>query len=138
MVVRGGLEEEIRVRVDPYKLAARNLGPETVAQRLEQENINASGGSLLEGSTEYLVRTVNEFANVEEIANLALVQRGETVLRVRDVASVERTHKKREVVTRIGGSEAVTAGVRHAVEAEFDVVGEVGTGETGGTGGDHR
>ena len=111
VVVRGGLEEEIRVRVDPYKLAARHLGPAAVAQRLEQENINASGGSLLEGSTEYLVRTVNEFANLEEIANLALVERGEAVLRVRDVAEVERTHKKRQVVTRIGGSEAVEVAI---------------------------
>jgi len=33
-----------------------------------------------------------------------------------------------DALERIGGSAAVTAGVRHAVEAEFDVVGEVGTG----------
>ncbi len=31
-------------------------------------------------------------------------------------------------LTRIGGSDAVKTGVRHAVDAEFDVVGEVGTG----------
>jgi benzoyl-CoA reductase subunit A len=31
-------------------------------------------------------------------------------------------------LTRIGGSKAVKVGVRHAVEAEFDVRGEVGTG----------
>jgi HAE1 family hydrophobic/amphiphilic exporter-1 len=105
--VRGGLEEEIRVRADPYKLNAHRIDPEMLAQRLAQENINASGGSLRDGSAEYLVRTLNEFRSPAEIEDLALAERGESVVRVRDVARVSRTHEKREVVTRIGGREAV-------------------------------
>jgi HAE1 family hydrophobic/amphiphilic exporter-1 len=105
--VRGGLEEEIRVRVDPFKMAAQSLDPALLAQRLAAENINASGGLIREGSTEYLVRTLNEFADLEEIANLALVKRGDAVIRVRDVASVERTFAEREVSSRIGGTESV-------------------------------
>jgi len=105
--VRGGLEEEIRVRADPYKLSAHRIDPELLAQRLAQENINASGGSLRDGSAEYLVRTLNEFRSPAEIEELALAERGESVVRVRDVARVSRTHEKREVVTRIGGREAV-------------------------------
>ena len=58
------------MRVDPARLAAHNLDPATVSRRLAQENLNASGGSLLEGSTEYLVRTRNEFETIEEIAEL--------------------------------------------------------------------
>jgi HAE1 family hydrophobic/amphiphilic exporter-1 len=42
--VRGGLEEEIRVRVDPFKMAAQGLDPAALAARLAAENINASGG----------------------------------------------------------------------------------------------
>ncbi|HKX45319.1 MAG TPA: efflux RND transporter permease subunit, partial [Planctomycetota bacterium] len=105
--VRGGLEEEIRVRVDPNELAARRIDPAELSARLAQENINAAGGSLLEGSTEYIVRTVNEFETVDEIADLAVARRGNATVRVRDVAKVESTHKRREVVTRIGGREAV-------------------------------
>ncbi len=109
--VRGGLEEEIHVRVDPHRLAARGLAPETVASRLAQENINASGGAVREGSTEYLVRTLNEFRDVEEIADLALVRVGDAPIRVRDVADVERRYARREVVTRLGGEEAVEIAV---------------------------
>ncbi len=105
--VRGGLEEEIRVRVDPFALAARKIDPSVLATRLAQENINASGGSLLEGSTEYLVRTLNEFRDTDEIADLSIIKRGDASIRVRDVAVVERTHKKREVISRLGGSEMV-------------------------------
>lgn len=106
--VRGGLEEEVRIVADPYKLAARGLDVATVATRLAQENLNASGGAVREGSTEYLVRTLNEFESTEEIADLALVQKADGAsVRVRDVASVERGHARREVVTRLGGDEAV-------------------------------
>ena len=105
--VHGGLQEEIRVRVDAERLAALHLDPATVAQRLSQENLNASGGQIREGSTDYLVRALGEFKTVEEIANLTLVRRGGADIRVRDVAVVERTHAKREVITRLDGVEAV-------------------------------
>ncbi len=105
--VRGGLEEEIRVRVDPHKLAAHGIDPAEVGRRLQQENLNASGGLIREGSTEYLVRTLNEFQDLDEIENLPIVQRGDAVLRIRDIARVSRTHQKREVVTRLNGGEAV-------------------------------
>lgn len=109
--VRGGLQEEIRVRVDPFKMAAQNLDPNALATRLAQENLNASGGLIREGSTDYLVRTLNEFRDVEEIADLAIVRRNDAVIRVRDVATVERTHAEREVVTRLDGGEAVEVAV---------------------------
>jgi len=109
--VHGGLEEEIRVRLDPGLLAAFKIPLSEIERRLTQENLNASGGSLLEGSTEYLVRTQNEFKTVEEIADLAVVKREGGVIRIRDLGEVSRTHKKREVVTRIGGAESVEVSV---------------------------
>ena len=109
--VRGGLEEEILVRVDPARLAAHRLDPSTVANRLAQENLNTSGGQIREGSTDYLVRALGEFETVDEIANLSIVRRGDASIRVRDVASVERTHAEREVITRLGGAEAVEIAV---------------------------
>ena len=111
VLVRGGLEEEIRVRVDPFKMAALGLDPEALATRLQQENLNASGGMIREGSTDYLVRTLNEFANVEEIEDLAVARRDQATIRVRDVATVERTFAEREVISRLGGGESVEIAV---------------------------
>ena len=39
-------------------------------QRLQQENVNLSGGRLEEGSQRYLVRTVNQFASVAEMREM--------------------------------------------------------------------
>ncbi len=105
--VRGGLVQEIRVAVDPFRMAAQGLDPRQLGTRLAQENLNASGGMIREGATDYLVRTLNEFQGVEEIANLSIVRRGNAVIRVRDVADVTRTHAEREVITRVDGREAV-------------------------------
>ncbi|HYG05961.1 MAG TPA: efflux RND transporter permease subunit [Stenotrophomonas sp.] len=68
--VGGGLEDEIQVDIDQQKLAQLNLPIDNVITRLKEENINISGGRLEEGSQRYLVRTVNQFVNLEEIRNL--------------------------------------------------------------------
>lgn len=70
--VAGGLEDEIRVDIDPQRLAAVNIPLDTVISRLQQENVNLSGGRLEDGSQRWLVRTVNQFATVEDIENLLL------------------------------------------------------------------
>jgi HAE1 family hydrophobic/amphiphilic exporter-1 len=70
--VGGGLEDEIQVDIDGQKLAQLGLSIDTVVQRLQQENINISGGRLEEGSQRYLVRTVNQFASVDEIRDMLL------------------------------------------------------------------
>ena len=51
------------------------LSPDTVINRLQQETVNVSGGRLEEGSQRYLVRTVNQFATVDEIGNMLLTTR---------------------------------------------------------------
>ena len=75
--VGGGLEDEVQVDIDQQKLAQLNLPIDNVIQRLQQENVNISGGRLEEGTQRYLVRTVNQFASVEEMREmLVTVQSG--------------------------------------------------------------
>jgi HAE1 family hydrophobic/amphiphilic exporter-1 len=70
--VGGGLEDEIQVDIDQRKLAQLGLSLDNVIQRLQQENVNLSGGRLEEGSQRYLVRTVNQFATVEQMREMLL------------------------------------------------------------------
>ena len=73
--VGGGLEDEVQVDIDQQKLAALGIPVSTVIQRLQQENINVSGGKLEEGSQRYLVRTVNQFADLDQIRNMLVTTR---------------------------------------------------------------
>lgn len=76
--VGGGLEDEIQVDIDQQKLAQLNLPIDNVIKRLKEENINISGGRLEEGSQRFLVRTVNQFADLEDIRNLLVTTQSST------------------------------------------------------------
>src|SRR5690606_11400121 len=70
--VRGGLVREVHVLVREDWLQARELTLDAVQSTLETENVNVAGGSILEGDTEYLVRTLNEYSTAAEIAALRI------------------------------------------------------------------
>ena len=105
--VKGGLEEEIVVRLDEKRAASVGLSVAEIGNRLRLENVNLAGGSLREGRTEYLVRTINEFQTVEDIADVVVGERGGAEIKLSDLATVERGHKEREIITRINGRESV-------------------------------
>ena len=109
--VTGGLEEEILVEVDEGRLANLGIPFAQVARRLEAENINLAGGILEEGDAQYVVRTVNEFTDVNEMLRVVVgTAAGEPIL-LSDVASVRRGAQERETVTLVNGNEAVEVAV---------------------------
>ncbi|NYZ62961.1 efflux RND transporter permease subunit [Luteimonas sp. SJ-16] len=68
--VGGGFEDEVQVDLDLQQMARISLPIENVIQRLQQENINLSGGRLDQGTQRYLVRTVNQFQTVDQIGEM--------------------------------------------------------------------
>jgi HAE1 family hydrophobic/amphiphilic exporter-1 len=130
--INGGYEEEIQIRVDQGKLALLNISVAEVNQKLLQENVNQAGGSLYEEEARYLVRAKNEFESLEDIRETVVVAREGRKVVLDDIAEVARGHKKREVITRFGGKEAVelalykegdanTVTVAKAIQARLNV-----------------
>lgn len=105
--VKGGLEEEIQIDIDQGKLSRLGVPIEQVRQVLAISNINLPGGALRDADTQYLVRTVNEYDTVEEIAELVIANTDGRPVVLRDVADVRRGHKEREEIARVGGEECV-------------------------------
>ena len=105
--VKGGFEEEIRVDLNEQQISLMNLDIQQIRQRLAQENVNLAGGELKEGQTEYIIRTLNEFKRVEEIAEISLGFQNGREVRLKDVGKVYRTHKERQIITRLNGTESV-------------------------------
>ena len=105
--VRGGLEEEIHVLVDAASLRRTGLSIQQVIDRLAEENINVAGGTLQEGRTEYLVRTVNEFEDLGQIAETIVATFENRPVRIKDLGQVAYSHKEREILTRTDGGESV-------------------------------
>ena len=122
--VKGGLEEEVVVELEEGKLSAMNFGLDKVSDRLAEENINMAGGRLREGDTEYLVRTLNEFATLDEIEDLAIATIGSATLRISDLGRVYQGHKEREVITRVDGKESVEIEIYKEADANVVSVAE--------------
>jgi HAE1 family hydrophobic/amphiphilic exporter-1 len=107
VTVSGGLEDQIQVDLDQYRLAQLDLTPEAVAQRLRAENVNLSGGRLEEGNRQFLVRTLNEFQTVGQIDDVIIATRQGRPIYLRDVADVRQGWREREAITRVNGAEMV-------------------------------
>jgi HAE1 family hydrophobic/amphiphilic exporter-1 len=109
--VTGGLEEEILVEVDERRLAQLGIPFSQVARRLEAENINLAGGILEEGDAQYVVRTVNEFTDVDEMLRVVIGTAGGQGILLGDVARVRREAVERETISLVNGNEAVEVSV---------------------------
>lgn len=105
--ISGGLEDEVQVFIDDQRLAQLKLSVNAVIDRLRQENVNISGGRIEEGSQRYLVRTVNQFAGLEQMRELLVANVGGVPIKLRDVATIEQGHKERQAIIRLDGKEAV-------------------------------
>ncbi len=120
--VRGGLEEEIHVLLDDDALRRTGLSIQAVIDRLRQENINVAGGTIQEGRTEYMVRTLNEYRDLREIGETVVTSREGRDVRVQDLGRVVRAHKEREMLTRTDGGESVQVDVFKEADANIVAV----------------
>ncbi len=105
--VRGGLDPEIHIDADIERLAALGLTLDDLASALQSENVNRPGGTLKDWGSVFLVRTLHEFENLDQIRR-TIVREAETGrIRVEDVAKVTRSHVDRDIIVRNRGDEAV-------------------------------
>jgi len=109
--VSGGLEDEVQIRADQQKLSQLGISIEQVAERIRAENVNLSGGRLEEGTQRFLVRTINEFATIDEFRDAIIAYVAGRPVYLRDVATVTQGYKEREAITRVRGRESVELAV---------------------------
>ncbi|HSR50988.1 MAG TPA: efflux RND transporter permease subunit, partial [Acidobacteriota bacterium] len=120
--ISGGLEEEIFVELDEERITGLGLSIQDITGRLQQENINLTGGLLREGQSQYLVRTLNEFQTVEEIEQVVAALRNGAVVRLGEIADVYSGHKERDIITRVDGEESVEMAIFKAADANTVLV----------------
>lgn len=85
----GGYERQINIEISNKQMRAYGISISTIAQKLEQENIQVPAGQLIEGRTIYSLRTIGEFKNVDQIRNTIIaVREGQSIL-LNDIAKVE-------------------------------------------------
>lgn len=104
----GSKRYSMRLWMDPAKLSAYQLTPGDIRQALERENVELPSGRIEGNTTELTVRTVGLLQTPDDFNNLIIMQRGNSIIRFRDVgraelgAENERTVLKRDGIPMVG------------------------------------
>lgn len=123
--VYGGGEREMRIIVDPAKMARYRLTVPQIVDRLRSANASITGGDVEEGKRRYTVRTDNEFKTPDQVKSVLLrsIDGGEKGGRrigrvtVGDIATVRFDHKDPVARIRTTGVEAIALSVKRETGA---------------------
>ncbi len=72
VVVTGGDQREVQVRLNRSRLDAYGLTVSEVARAIQSQNLNVPSGNIREGNRDYAVRVIGEFEDPAEIRDLRL------------------------------------------------------------------
>ncbi|MFZ1946074.1 MAG: efflux RND transporter permease subunit [bacterium] len=103
----GGQEREIQVAVDRKKLEHYGVPITLVTAAIAAENVNIPQGRIIESRQEYLVRTVGEFTNVDQIGSVEIPLPEGGFVPLRDVATIRDVYAERRSAARFNGESAV-------------------------------
>ena len=107
----GGIEKEVRITIDPTKLAGYNLNANMLSQVLAAENMNLPSGTLTQGDSKVQVRTMGQFSSIEEISALPIATPSGAIIQLSDVATVEETQKDKTTVSYVNNEKGMLISV---------------------------
>ena len=107
----GGITREVRITVDPTKLAGYGLTTSTLSNILKAENMNLPSGDLSQGNTTVSVRTIGEFTSIQQINNLPITTGTGAVIHLSDVARVEEVEADRDSFMYVNGEKGILISV---------------------------
>ena len=84
----GGMTRNYQVNVDADKLVSYGLSIGQLEQALANNNINAGGNFIEQGTQQINVRAVGLVKNVQDIGNIVVRAQGGAPIRIKDVANV--------------------------------------------------
>ena len=103
----GGRERQINVHFDRDALEAHHLSIQQVKNILVAENLNFPVGSVKVGRKELAIRVAGRFKDADEIAGIVIGKKGDSLIRLRDVADIRDAHEEPEEWAWSGGLPAM-------------------------------
>lgn len=121
--VTGGKEREVRIQVDPNKLAAYHLSPLAVQGTLDQANQSLPAGSFDKGNENDQVKTGKYLTDKKEIENLVIGVFQNRPIYVKDVAQIlDGPGEVKDYVTLGTGPQAAAKGIEQKAGQNFPAV----------------
>ncbi len=119
IVRSGGVDREIRIRLNPDRLMALGITASEVSEQLKNENVNQPGGRTTLGSSEQAIRTIGSVTDVDKLAQMRIALADGRNVKLSDLGVVESSWGEPRQRARLDGKEVIG----------FSVYRSVGTGE---------
>ena len=122
---------QVVIQTDPYRMEAFGVSTNTISGQIQNYNRNVSGGSIVEMGTQYVIKGVSVFEELDDLRSLIIgfqtpqvatnTEEAERVpVFLRDVASVEFENKEPINIVRINGERCIGLGIYK--EPKFNTV----------------
>ena len=127
----GSSETELRITIDPEKLAYYTLTVPKIMQLIKEANSSISAGDVNEGKREYIVRTEGEIKTTEQVRNIVLISEKDQSGRygrvtIDDIAEVDFTFKEPRAIIRYLGEDSIAINaIRQSGANVIDVMKEI-------------
>ncbi|MDH5824670.1 efflux RND transporter permease subunit [Luteimonas sp. RD2P54] len=128
--VGGAAQRQVRIEVDPDRLAERGLAMRDVRDALRARNVDSSGGDLDSGKRRFLVRTVGRFREAGDIGGLIVAERDGALVRLSDLAEIRLDHFERRDLSFNNGKPALSLSLRrepgsNVIQIKYAVLPEI-------------
>ncbi len=115
----GGVEREIRVNIDPGKLAIHHLSIMQIVQAIRMANLEVPAGKLKNDISQIYIRLSGRFSDLDQLANLVVFENSQYGIKVRlkDLAIIDDSYKEPQVISRINGNNALGIDIKKQSDA---------------------
>jgi HAE1 family hydrophobic/amphiphilic exporter-1 len=110
--VSGGLEREIHINVNLKEIEKYSITMNDIIGAISSGNRNIPAGDMEEGQFKYLIRAEGQVASIEELKNITIKKKGDSIMSLKDVAQVIDTYKDVSSESRINNNSSVTISIK--------------------------
>ena len=126
----GVAEHQVRIQVDPYRLAERGLDMTDVRNALRARNTDQSAGDLDNGKHRVLIQSIGRFKAPAEIGELIVTAREGTMIRLSELADIELSHHEINNLAYFNGNRSLILSLRretgsNVIETKYGVMDEI-------------
>ena len=109
----GGFLKQYHVLLDPNRMLSLGITVNNIVNALNENNINSSGGFLLKGPEEKIIRGMGRIKTIEDIENIVLKEKDGVPVYVKNVAEVKIGAYLRRGTAGMSGKEVVAVTVQN-------------------------